>query len=55
MIHVNGKEFQWEEGLTVTEMLKRGDVIVAPPSGDRQRSAGHHKTAGRLSIPGRAS
>jgi sulfur carrier protein len=23
MIHVNGKEFQWEEGLTVTEMLKR--------------------------------
>ncbi|HYF83570.1 MAG TPA: sulfur carrier protein ThiS [Clostridia bacterium] len=23
MIHVNGKELQWEEGMTVTEMLKR--------------------------------
>jgi sulfur carrier protein len=23
MIHVNGREFQWEEGMTVTEMLKR--------------------------------
>jgi sulfur carrier protein len=23
MIHVNSKEFQWEEGLTVTELLKR--------------------------------
>jgi len=23
MIHVNGREFPWEEGLTVTELLKR--------------------------------
>lgn len=23
MIHVNGKEFQWEEGMTVTELLRR--------------------------------
>lgn len=23
MIHVNGREFQWEEGLTVTELLRR--------------------------------
>jgi sulfur carrier protein len=23
MIHVNGRELQWEEGMTVTEMLKR--------------------------------
>lgn len=23
MIHVNGKEFQWEEGMTVAELLRR--------------------------------